>query len=141
MSAEAVGDGGEFASNCQNRVQFVGLDGPTPEEAIGEAIGVLRELGKRRAFFRLGPRAWDARVHAALGQVGAREIDWVRYPVLVRAAGEAVADVATAFDVRVVPRGESRDVMAATAPWFSAAGVLAAGRLIEEGKAELHAAV
>lgn len=139
MSAEAVGDGGEFASNCQNLVQWVGVRTPVTADMVSEALQGMKSLGKRRVFFRIGPQGWDAGTHAALTAAGAVEVAWVRYPVVCReVAGEM--DARTEFEVRLLPRSEAGALMRATAPWFSDAGIRAAGALVEDGHAELHAA-
>ncbi len=139
MSAEAVGDGGEFASSCQNRVQWVGAGVPVTADVVTEALQVMKGLGKRRVFFRIGPRGWDEGTHAALAAAGAVEVRWVRYPVVWRdVTGEM--DARTEFEVCVVPRATASAVMRATSPWFSDAGIRAAGALVENGQAELHAA-
>lgn len=140
MSAEAIGDGGEFASNCQNRLQWVGVESPVPADAVGEAMAAMRGLGKRRVFFRIGPRAWDVRLHEALEAAGAREVSWVRYPVVWRAVGGAIGEAGTAYALRVVEREDAERVLAATVPWFSDAGIQTALAIIRAGKAELHAA-
>lgn len=139
MTAEAVGDGGEYASNCQNRVQWVGTASPVPASAVAEAIEAMRGLGKTRAFFRVGPQAWDPKLHSALMAAGAIEVTWVRYPVVSREAGGAPA-VSSKFEVRVVSPSDAAGAMHATAPWFSDAGIHTALDLVENGRAELHAA-
>jgi len=139
MSAEAVGDGGEFASSCQNRVQWVGVGAPVTSGMVAEALQAMKSLGKRRVFFRIGPLGWDVGTQAALAAAGAVEVTWVRYPVVWREVA-ADMDARTEFEVRVVPRCDASAVMRATSPWFSDAGIRAAGALVEDGQAELHAA-
>lgn len=139
--SDPASEGEEFPSSNQNRAYFLGLARPVMPEEVRAALEAMRQLGRRRVFVWVGPSAFEEHVRPGFQTIGLREWPFVRYPVLTRAVETVVEETGTALRIVVVRADNAQQVLAGIGPWFSERGTATAGRLIESGRAELHAAL
>src|SRR5262245_26194140 len=132
---------GEFPSTSVNRVFWTAPPGLIGQTGIDDAVGALRALGCRRAYFWLAPWGWNEAVEAALVACGASLWPNVEYLTLVRRAGPCTPPRVNGPATQVLSREEAPALLAAMAPWYSDDGITTATRLVAEGLAEAHAVI
>ena len=125
-----------------------------PERAItgadiDEAIAFYASLGRARAFFVVGPRAWSEGLGVEMARRGMRAWAHVRYPALVRGvevgAEEAWSRSASESTLRasIVTGAEPEElarVLRLIEPWYGSDWLGLVRRVVVEVGAELHVA-